>query len=86
MDLTTTNVLLGIMAAVSLLEAAALIALIGGGLLMYRRLTRLLAGIEERQITPVVTRVNSILDDIKALSRFARGATALFRGGSAPDA
>ena len=82
MDLTTTNVLLGIMAAVSLLEGAAVLALLGGGLLMYRRLTRLIAGIEERQIAPVTTRVNSILDDIKGLSSFARGAASLFRGGS----
>lgn len=80
MDLTTTNVLLGVMAAVSLLEAAAMIALIGGGLLMYRRLMRLIAGIEARQITPVVSRVNSILDDIKDISGLARGAVSLFRG------
>ena len=36
-DLSTTNALLGIMAIVSVLEAFALIALIGGGLLFYRR-------------------------------------------------
>ena len=86
MDLTTTNVLLGIMAAVSLPEAAALIAVLAGGFLLYRRLTRLIAGIEERQITPVVSRVTSILDDIKGLSGFARTAASLFRGGSAPGA
>ena len=74
MDLTTTNVLLGIMAAVSLLEAAALIAVLGGGFLMYRRLTRLIAGIEERHIAPVTSRVNAILDDVKRVSGVARGA------------
>ena len=74
MDLTTTNVLLGVMAAVSLLEAAAVIALLGGGLLLYRRVTRLLAGIEERQIAPVTARVNAILDDVKSVSGVARGA------------
>ena len=74
MDLTTTNVLLGIMAAVSLLEAAALIAVLGGGFLMYRRLTRLIAGIEERHIAPVTSRVNAILDDVKGVSGVARGA------------
>jgi hypothetical protein len=73
-DLTTTNVLLGIMAAVSLLEAAALIAVLGGGFLMYRRLTRLIAGIEERHIAPVTSRVNAILDDVKRVSGVARGA------------
>ena len=86
MDLTTTNVLLGIMAAVSLLEAAAVIALLGGGFLLYRRLTRLIEGIEQRQISPVVSRVNSILDDLKWASGWARSATSMFRGGSAPDA
>lgn len=74
MDLTTTNVLLGIMAAVSLLEAAAVIALLGGGYLLYRRLLRLIAGIEQRQIAPVTARVNAILDDVKSVSGMARGA------------
>ena len=74
MDLTTTNVLLGIMAAVSVLEAAAVIALLAGGFLLHRRLTRLIAGIEERQIAPAMTRVNAILDDVKDLSGLARGA------------
>src|SRR4029453_10649906 len=74
MDLTTTNVLLGIMAAVSLLEAAAVIALLGGGVLMYRKVARLVEGIEQRQVAPVVVRVNGILDDVKAVSGIARGA------------
>jgi hypothetical protein len=73
-DLTTTNVLLGIMAAVALLEAAAVIALLGGGFLMYRRLTRLIAGIEERQIAPVTSRMNAILDDLKSVTGVVRGA------------
>ena len=74
MDLTTTNVLLGVMAAVALLEAAAVIALLGGGFFMYRRLTRLIAGIEERQIAPVTSRMNAILDDVKSVTGVARGA------------
>jgi hypothetical protein len=74
-DLTTTNALLGVMAVVSMLEALALIALIGGGLLLYRRLTRLMAGIEERQIAPVAARINAILDDVKGVSAAVKGAT-----------
>jgi hypothetical protein len=74
MDLTTTNVLLGIMAAVALLEAAAVIALLGGGFLMYRRLTRLMVGVEERQIAPVTSRMIAILDDVKSVTGVARGA------------
>ena len=74
MDLTTTNVLLGIMAAVSLLEAAAVIALLGGGYLMYRRLARLISGIETRHITPAMSQVNAVLADVKGISGIARGA------------
>jgi hypothetical protein len=74
-DLSTTNALLGIMAVVSVLEALALIAIIGGGLLFYRRLAQVIAGIEERHIAPVSTRVNAILDDVKGVSTVVRGAT-----------
>jgi hypothetical protein len=74
MDLTTTNVLLGIMAAVSLLEAVAVIAILGGGFLIYRRLTQLIAGIEGRHIAPAMSRVNAILDDVKVVSGVAKGA------------
>jgi hypothetical protein len=74
-DLSTTNALLGIMAVVSVLEALALIAIIGGGLLLYRRLAQVIAGIEERHIAPVSTRVNAILDDVKGVSTVVRGAT-----------
>jgi hypothetical protein len=73
-DLTTTNVLLGIMAAVSLIEAAVIVALCGGAFLMYRRLVNAIAGIEQRQIAPVVTRVNAILDDVKTVSGITRTA------------
>jgi hypothetical protein len=64
-DLSTTNLLLGIMAAVSLLEALAVVGLIVGGVLVYRRLAAMLARIEERQIAPAISRVNAILDDVK---------------------
>ncbi len=74
-DLTTTNALLGVMAAVSLLEALALLALIGGGLLLYRRLTMLIAGIEERHIAPVTARVNAVLDDVKSVTSAVKQAT-----------
>jgi hypothetical protein len=80
MDLTTTNVLLGVMAAVSLLEAAAVLALLGGGFFIYRRLLQLIEGLEQRQIAPVASRVNSILDDVKAVSGLARSAASFFQG------
>lgn len=81
MDLTTTNILLGIMAAVSLIEAAAVAALFGGAFLMYRRLVNAIAGIEERQIAPVVTRINAILDDVKTVSGVTRTAADSVDGG-----
>jgi len=74
-DLSTTNALLGIMAVVSVLEALALIALIVGGFLFYRRLTQAIAGIEARHIAPVSSRVNAILDDVRGVSTVVRGAT-----------
>lgn len=74
-DLTTTNTLLGIMAAVSVLEALALILLIVGALLLYRRTLRLIADIETRQIAPVTTRVTAILDDVKGVSGAVKSAT-----------
>lgn len=73
-DLSTTNTLLGIMALVSILEGVAIVALIGGGFLLYRRVTQLVAGIEERQIAPIATRVTSILDDVKGVSATVKGA------------
>jgi hypothetical protein len=71
-DLTTTNVLLGIMAAVSLLEAIAAIGAIAAVFLIYRQATRLLSGIEERQVAPAAARVNAILDDVKGLTSSAK--------------
>ena len=64
-QLGTTNLLLGIMAAVSLLEAAAVIGLFLGGFLLYRRFSKVIEGIEERQVAPAAARLNAILDDIK---------------------
>ena len=63
-DLTTTNVLLGIVAAVSVLEALGLVALIVGGGVVFRRLMATIDGIEARQIAPAAARVNAILDDV----------------------
>jgi hypothetical protein len=66
--LGTTNVLLGIMAAVSVLEALVVIGLAVGGYLVYRRVMDLVSGIEQRQVAPAMARVNAILDDVKVVS------------------
>jgi hypothetical protein len=67
-DLGTTNLLLGIMAAVSVLEALVIIGMGIGGFIAYRRVTELINGLEIRQVAPVVGRVNAILDDVKLVS------------------
>lgn len=67
-NLDTTNVFLGIMAVVSVLEALLLIGVGVGALLVYRRVMTLANDIEERQIAPAMTRVNVILDNLKGVS------------------
>jgi hypothetical protein len=67
-NLGTTNVILGIMAAVSVLEALLIVGVGVAGYLVYRRVTDLISGLEERQVAPAVARVNAILDDVKVVS------------------
>jgi hypothetical protein len=67
-DLTTTNVLLGVIAAVSLLEAAAFLGFIVAAFLLYSRIARAIERIEEQHIAPAGARVNAILDDIKGVT------------------
>ena len=67
-DLSTTNVLLGVIAAVSVLEVLGVVALLLGGFILYRRLLRVISSLEERQVAPVAARVNGILDDVKGLT------------------
>ena len=66
--LATTNVLLGIMAVVSVLEALAVVGFFLGAFVLYKRILHLIGGIEARQIAPVAARVNAILDDIKGVT------------------
>lgn len=66
--LDTTNVLLGIMAAVSVLEALLIIGIGIGGYMVYSRVMNLVSGIEERQVAPAMARVTSILDDLKVVT------------------
>jgi len=64
-ELGTTNLLLGIMAAVSVLEALVVIGMGIAGFMAYRRVMELVNGLETRQIAPTLARVNAILDDVK---------------------
>jgi hypothetical protein len=74
-DLATTNLLLGIMAAVSVLEALAVIGLGIAGFVVYRKVTELVAGLETRQVAPAMVRVNAILDDVKDVTAKVREET-----------
>jgi hypothetical protein len=67
-SLSTTNLLLGIMAVVSLLEALLVIGVGIAGWMMYRRAMELMTGLEQRQIAPAMVRVNAILDDVKGVT------------------
>lgn len=67
-NLDTTNVLLGIMAAVSVLEALLLIGMGVGGFMIYRRVTQLVSDLEARQIAPLREKVDAILGDVKTVT------------------
>jgi len=67
-ELATTNVMLGIMAAVSVLEALLVIGAAVAGYFVYKRVMTVVTGIEERQVAPAMVRLNAVLDDLRAVS------------------
>jgi len=67
-NLGTTNVLLGIMAAVSVLEALVIIGAGVAGFLAYRRVMQLVADLEMRQVAPIREKVEAILGDVKTVT------------------
>ena len=75
LDLTTTNVLLGILAAVSVLEAMAVLGVFLGAAFIYHRLMKTIDGIESRHLAPATVRVNAILDDIKSVTSTVKDET-----------
>lgn len=74
-NLATTNLLLGIMAAVGVLEALLIVGVGVAAWMVYRRVTELVAGLEERQLRPAMARVNAILDDVKGVTATVREET-----------
>jgi hypothetical protein len=81
-ELGTTNLLLGIMAAASVLEALVIIGAGIAGVVVYRRVTALVdramvlaSGLEARQVAPAMMRVNAILDDVKDVTATVRSET-----------
>jgi hypothetical protein len=73
--LETTNVFLGIMAVVSVLEALLLIGIGVAGFLAYRRVMTLVNTVEQQYVAPASVRVNAVLDDVKAVSARVRDET-----------
>jgi hypothetical protein len=67
-DLHTTNILLGIMAAVSVLEALLLIGVGVGGFMIYRRVMQTVEDLETRQIAPLREKVDAILADVRTVT------------------
>ncbi len=74
-ELGTTNLLLGIMAAVSVLEALVIVGMGIAGFMVYKKVMVLVdqgmvlaQGIEARQVAPAMLRVNAILDDVKGVT------------------
>jgi hypothetical protein len=67
-QLGTTNLFLGIMAAVSVLQALVLIGVGIAGYMAYRQVTTLIETLEDRHVAPAMGRVNAILDDVKVVS------------------
>ena len=67
-NLETTNVILLVMAIVSVLEALLLIGLGVGGFIIYRRVMQLVNDLEARQIAPLREKVDAILTDVKAVT------------------
>ena len=67
-ELGTTNLLLGIMAAMSVIEALAIIGMWIAGYRVYSRFMEVMAGLETRQVAPAMARVNAILDDVKIVT------------------
>ena len=75
-NLDTTNLLLGIMAAVSVLEA---LVFTGVGVMAYRlygQAMRTVRDIEARQITPLVARVDALMTRVDAILADVKDVTA----------
>jgi hypothetical protein len=67
-DLATTNLLLGIMAAVMVLEALVVLGFAIAGFVAYRRIMEVVRGLEVRQIDPLMTQMRAILMDVREVT------------------
>jgi hypothetical protein len=71
-QLGTTNLILGIIAAVSVLEAIVIAGMGIAAFLAFRRVIAVVTAIEMRQVAPAMARVNAILDDVRGVTSRVR--------------
>lgn len=74
-NLDTTNLLLGIMAAVSVLEALLLVAVGVMTWKLYVQTMRAVRDLEQRQIAPLVARVNALMGTVDGILNDVRAIT-----------
>src|ERR1700674_4973052 len=74
-ELGTTNLILGIMAAVSVLELVVIAGMGIAGFLAFRRVMTVVAAIETRQVAPAMARVLAILEDVQGVTATVREET-----------
>ena len=68
MDLHMTNVLVGIIAAVSVFEALCLVGLGVAAFVAYSRVTAIVSELEVKQIAPLREKIDAILTDVKTIT------------------
>jgi hypothetical protein len=71
-NLETTNLLLGIMAGVSVLEALLILGLGFAAWKLYARVTELTESIESRYVQPTMTKVNTLIDEVQGIAASVR--------------
>ena len=74
-NLNTTNVLLGIMAGVSVLEALLLIAVGVMALKLYRQTMETVREIEQRQVAPLAAKVQTLMGTVDGILVDVKGIT-----------
>ena len=74
-NLNTTNVLLGIMAAVSVIEGLVLIAVAVMGLKLYRQTMDTVREIEQRQVAPLTAKVHTLMGTVDGILVDVKGIT-----------
>jgi hypothetical protein len=67
-DLSTTNLMLALIAAATMLQALLLVGAAIAGFVLYRRMSAQMAELEAQQLAPLRARVDDILADVKRIS------------------